>query len=88
MITYKTHTMNKDLNHFVIFGGAGYLGGFLVREIASDSKNTITIVTRNRSKKILFKDLTNVNFVEDVNEIKNEELYIINLAYGLDISFK
>ena len=80
--------MNKVFNHFVILGGAGYLGSYLVKEIALNPNNKITIITRNISKQILFRGYENVFFERDTHPISNQEIVIINLAYGLDISFK
>ena len=80
--------MNKEINHFVILGGAGYLGVYLVKEIASNTNNKATIVTRNKSKQILFRGYENIFFESDTQLICNQEIIIINLAYGLDVSFK
>jgi len=80
--------MNKEINHFVILGGAGYLGVYLVKEIASNPYNKVVIITRNKSKQILFRGYDNVFFESDSQSLGNQEIIIINLAYGLDISFK
>lgn len=80
--------MSESSNHFVIFGGAGYLGGYLVKRIAEEANNKITIITRNKSKQILFKGRSNIYFESDVNSISNERIYVVNLAYGLDMSMK
>lgn len=80
--------MNKSINHFVILGGAGYLGVYLVKEIASKAENKVTIITRNKSKQILFKGYDNIFFESENKSIFNQEIFIINLAYGLDVSFK
>ena len=80
--------MNKEKRHYVIFGGAGYLGTYLVKRLSAIADNEISIVTRNKSKQILFSDFLNVKIIGDINEVQGQEIYIINLAYGLDISFK
>ena len=80
--------MNKEMNHFVILGGAGYLGVYLVKEITSQANNKVTIVTRNKSKQILFRGYENVFFESSTKNISNQNIYLINLAYGLDVSYK
>jgi len=76
------------MNHFVILGGAGYLGIYLVKEITSKANNKVTIVTRNKSKQILFRGYENVFFESSTKNISNQNIYVINLAYGLDVSYK
>lgn len=80
--------MNKEKRHYVIFGGAGYLGTYLVKQLSASADIEISIVTRNKSKQILFSDFLNVKIIGDINEVQGQEIYVINLAYGLDISFK
>ncbi len=80
--------MNKEINHFVILGGAGYLGVYLVKEIASNPYNKVTIITRNKSKQILFRGFDNIFIESDSQSVLNQEILVINLAYGLDVSFK
>jgi nucleoside-diphosphate-sugar epimerase len=80
--------MNKEINHFVILGGAGYLGVYLVKEIASQANSKVTIVTRNKSKQILFRGYENVFFKSSTKDILNQNIFVVNLAYGLDVSYK
>lgn len=80
--------MNKKTNQFIVFGGAGYLGGHVVKELASNPENKVTIITRNKSKKILFKEFKNIDFSSNVRDVLNQKIYVINLAYGLDLSYK
>ena len=80
--------MNKQKRHYVIFGGAGYLGMYLVKRLAATEGHEVSIVTRNKSKQILFSDFSNVKIIGDINEVQEQEIYVINLAYGLDISFR
>ena len=80
--------MNKEINHYVILGGAGYLGIYLVKEIASKVNTKVTIVTRNKSKQILFRGYENVFFESSTKNISNQSIFVINLAYGLDVSYK
>lgn len=80
--------MNKEINHFVILGGAGYLGVYLVKKIASQANTKVTIVTRNKSKQILFRGYENVFFKSSTKDILNKNIFVMNLAYGLDVSYK
>ncbi len=76
----KTQGYNK---HYVIFGGAGYVGIFLIHALINKYDDVkITVITKNVTKSIFFR-YDNVQLFDDVNQIKNEKLTIINLAYSI-----
>jgi len=73
----------------IIFGGAGYLGRFLVEDAVKNAKySEILIVTRNLSKAMLFNTHENVSVINDIATITNEQLDIVNCAYPLTKSFR
>lgn len=78
-----------DKQKLVVFGGAGYLGNFVVREAVRSGKfSEILVVTRNQSKAMLFEGLESVSVVKNVAEIDGEQVALVNLAYPLTKSFK
>ncbi len=81
--------MNKNNNeHLIIFGGAGYAGTFIVYDLIEKFPNSkITIVTRNLTKKIFFRQ-ENVSVINDISKIKNEQIRIVNLAFSLHKTFQ
>jgi nucleoside-diphosphate-sugar epimerase len=68
------------MNPFVIIGGAGYIGIELVNKLLIQGCNNVVIVTRNTSKKILFRD-TRVHFVKSIDDVKHRA-FVINLAFA------
>ena len=68
------------MNSFVIIGGAGYVGIELVNRLLIQGCESIIIVTRNTSKKILFRD-PRVQIVKSLDEVKRRAI-VINLAFA------
>ena len=78
-----------DKQKLVVFGGAGYLGNYVVREAVESGKfSEIFVVTRNQSKAMLFEGLESVSVVKNVAKIEDEQVALVNLAYPLTKSFK
>lgn len=76
---------NKD--HYVIFGGAGFAGTFIVFDIIKRYPNAkVTVVTRNLTKQIFFRN-KNVKVINDIGSIHDTDLKIINLAFSLAKTF-
>ena len=79
--------MKNSQDHYVIFGGAGFAGTFIVFDILKRYPNAkVTIITRNLTKQIFFRE-ENVKVINDVGLIRDEDLKIINLAFSLEKTF-
>jgi nucleoside-diphosphate-sugar epimerase len=79
--------ISKNKKHYIIFGGAGYVGIFLIHALVKkepDSK--ITIITKNQTKSVFFR-FDQVYLSNDISSVVNEDIIIINLAYSMGDSY-
>ena len=68
------------MNSFIIIGGAGYVGIRLVNTLLGQGCEKVIIVSRNTSKKILFRD-PRVHIVKNIDQIDIKAI-VVNLAFA------
>lgn len=68
------------MNSFIVLGGAGYVGIRLVNTLLDQGCEQVFIVSRNISKKILFRD-PRVRFVRSIDQIDIKAV-VVNLAFA------
>lgn len=74
----------KGFNNFVILGGAGYVGVFLVNSLLKKFPNSkVDIITNNLTKSVFFRN-PNVTLTNKADSIRDKRICIINLAYSLE----
>ena len=79
---------NPKLNKFVVIGGTGYLGRFLIKELLTQYPGCdIEIVTRNLSKAIFF-DSDNVTLKKNIQDVDLQNAVLFNLAFEQGVGFK
>lgn len=73
----------RNIENIYILGGAGYLGLFLIHKLQKEyPQSMISVITQNTTKEIFFR-FPNVKVIKTAENVKGENLKIINLAYSL-----
>lgn len=81
--------LNKKKDAIIVFGGAGYVGRYLVHSLCQIyPTHQIFVVTRNISKALFFLNYDQVQITDNLNNIRYDNQLVFNLAFELKTSFR